>query len=261
MGRESRRVAQRARIGDNGRRMTLVERIRRRLAALDWPTLEAGLDGDGYARIPGLLTAAECRSLAGLYSAETRFRTTISLERHGFGQGEYKYFSYPLPPLVAVLRESLYPQLAAIANRWLALRRVSSPQPFSRSLRGFLGRCRAEGQTRPTPLLLRYTAGGYNRLHQDLYGAVAFPLQVACLLSRHGDDFTGGEFLLLEQRARMQSRGEAVALRAGEGIVFPTRERPVASVRGFSTAHMRHGVSRVHTGERTTLGLIFHDAR
>ena len=241
--------------------MTLAERIRRRVAALDWPTLEAGLDVDGYARIPGLLTAAECRSLAGLYGAETRFRTSISLERHGFGQGEYKYFAYPLPALVAALRESLYPQLAAIANRWLALRRVPSPQPFPRSLRGFLARCRAAGQTRPTPLLLRYTAGGYNRLHQDLYGAVAFPLQVACLLSRPVHDFSGGEFLLVEQRARMQSRGEAVALRAGEGIVFATRERPVASARGFSTAHMRHGVSRVHAGERTTLGLIFHDAR
>lgn len=241
--------------------MTLAERIRRRVAALDWPTLEAGLDVDGYARIPGLLTAAECRSLAGLYGAETRFRTSISLERHGFGQGEYKYFAYPLPALVAALRESLYPQLAAIANRWPALRRAPSPQPFPRSLRGFLARCRAAGQTRPTPLLLRYTTGGYNRLHQDLYGAVAFPLQVACLLSRPVHDFSGGEFLLVEQRARMQSRGEAVALRAGEGIVFATRERPVASARGFSTAHMRHGVSRVHAGERTTLGLIFHDAR
>lgn len=241
--------------------MTLVEGIRRRVAALAWPTLEAGLDVDGYARIPGLLTAAECRSLAGLYDAETRFRTTISLERYGFGQGEYKYFAYPLPALVAALRESLYPQLAAIANRWLALRRVPSPQPFPRSLRAFLARCRAEGQTRPTPLLLRYTAGGYNRLHQDLYGDVAFPLQVTCLLSRPVHDFSGGEFLLIEQRARMQSRGEAIALRAGEGIVFATRERPVASTRGFSTAHMRHGVSRVHAGERTTLGLIFHDAR
>ncbi len=241
--------------------MTLAERIRQRVAALDWPTLEASLDVDGYARIPGLLTAAECRSLAGLYGAETRFRTSISLERHGFGQGEYKYFAYPLPALVAALRESLYPQLAAIANRWLALRRVPSPQPFPRSLRGFLAHCRAEGQTRPTPLLLRYTAGGYNRLHQDLYGAVALPLQITCLLSRPVHDFSGGEFLLVEQRARMQSRGEAVALRAGEGIVFATRERPVASARGFSTAHMRHGVSRVHAGERTTLGLIFHDAR
>ena len=241
--------------------MTLAERIRRRVAALDWPTLEAGLDVDGYARIPGLLTAAECRRIAGLYRAETRFRSTISLERHGFGQGEYKYFAYPLPALVAALRENLYPQLAAIATRWLALRRVPSPQPFPRSLRSFLARCRAEGQTRPTPLLLRYTAGGYNRLHQDLYGAVAFPLQVTCQLSRPVHDFSGGEFLLVEQRARMQSRGEAVALRAGEGIVFATRERPVASARGFSTAHMRHGVSRVHAGERTTLGLIFHDAR
>ncbi len=239
--------------------MTLAERIRRRVAALDWPTLEAGLDAGGTARIPGLLTAAECRSLAGLYGAETRFRTTISLERHGFGQGEYKYFAYPLPPLVAALRESLYPKLAVIANRWLEMRGV--PDRLPRSLRGFLARCRAEGQTRPTPLLLRYTAGGYNRLHQDLYGAVAFPLQVACLLSRPVHDFSGGEFLLVEQRARMQSRGEAVALRAGEGIVFATRERPVASARGFSTAHMRHGVSRVHAGERTTLGVIFHDAR
>jgi hypothetical protein len=240
--------------------MTLAERIRRRVAALDWPVLEAGLGADGYARVPALLTASECRDLVQLYAVDERFRATISLERHRFGQGEYKYFTYPLPPLVAALRESLYPRLAVIANRWLTMRSVVADR-FPRSLRGFLAHCHSEGQTRPTPLLLRYTAGGYNRLHQDLYGAVAFPLQVACLLSQPVHDFTGGEFLLVEQRARMQSRGEAVALRVGEGIVFPTRERPVASARGFSAAHMRHGVSRVHTGERTTLGLIFHDAR
>lgn len=239
--------------------MTIAQRIRRRVAALDWPGLEAGLNADGFARIPALLTPSECRGLVRLYASDERFRSTISLERYRFGRGEYRYFAHPLPPLVAALRQSLYPRLAPIANRWLALRGATGA--FPSSLRAFLGRCRAEGQTRPTPLLLRYAAGDYNRLHQDLYGDVAFPIQLTCQLSRPDRDFTGGEFLLVEQRPRMQSRGEAIALRAGEGILFPTRERPVEGLRGVSAARMRHGISRVHSGQRNTLGIIFHDAR
>ncbi len=246
-------------MGDNSGAVTEALRIRRRIAALDWAALRDALDADGYARLPSLLTASECRALAQLYGAEPNFRTTISLEGYRFGQGEYKYFRYPLPPLVAALRESLYPRLAVIANHWNQRRGAS--ERFPKSLRTFLSRCRGEGQTRPTPLLLHYTAEGYNRLHQDLYGAIAFPIQLTCLLSRPGTDFTGGEFLLVEHRPRMQSRGEAIALEAGEGILFPTRDRPVTSARGFTAAQTRHGVSRVRSGERTTLGIIFHDAK
>lgn len=252
-------------MGDNGgavaaRQPTLpVPLIRRRIAALDWAALGDALDTDGYARLPSLLTRSDCRALTQLYAAEPNFRTTISLEQHRFGRGEYKYFSYPLPPLVAELRESLYPRLATIANHWN--RRRGIPQRFPKSLRTFLSRCHREGQTRPTPLLLHYTTDGYNRLHQDLYGSVAFPIQLTCLLSRPGTDFTGGEFLLVEQRPRMQSRGEAIPLEAGEGILFPTRDRPVVSKRGFTAAQTRHGISRVRSGERNTLGIIFHDAR
>ena len=239
--------------------MSVSQRIRRRIEALDWDAIREGLDEEGCARLPSLLTAAECRTLTRLYAVEKRFRTAISLDRYRFGSGEYKYFAYPLPPLVAALRESLYPRLAVIANHWN--RRLGIPDPFPGSLRAFLARCGAEGQTRPTPLLLHYEAGGYNRLHRDLYGAIAFPIQLTCLLSRPGPDFTGGEFLLLEQRPRMQSRAEAISLELGEGILFPTADRPVPSARGFARAQMRHGVSRVRSGERTTLGIIFHDAK
>jgi hypothetical protein len=238
--------------------MTIAERIRRRVAALDWKQLAEGLDTDGYARIPALLTDAECRGLETLYTEPGSFRKTISMERHRFGQGEYKYFTYPLPPLVSALRSSLYPKLAAVANRWGEC--LGNDVRYPRSLRPFLAHCHKQGQARPTPLLLRYAAQGYNRLHQDLYGEVAFPLQLACLLSRPDHDFTGGEFLLVEQRPRMQSRGEAIPLQAGEGIVFATRERPVRGARGFQRAQMRHGVSRIRSGQRTALGIIFHDA-
>ena len=181
------------------------------------------------------------------------------MERHRFGSGEYKYFARPLPPLVAALRAALYPRLARVANRWAAA--LGDDERFPDSHARFLARCRASDQERPTPLLLDYASGGYNRLHQDLYGAVAFPLQLTCMLRRPGVDFSGGEFLLVEQQARTQARGDAIALAAGEAIVFPTRVRPVPGPRGFTRAKMRHGVSRVRSGRRTALGIIFHDAR
>jgi hypothetical protein len=180
------------------------------------------------------------------------------MERHRFGEGEYKYFDYPLPPLVTELRRAFHPGLAAIANAWQE--KLGSAERFPSSHPEFIARCVAAGQERPTPLLLHYRSGGYNRLHQDLYGAVAFPLQLTCLLSRPVEDFEGGEFLLTEQRPRMQSRGEAIALERGEGILFPTRERPIEGARGVHRAVVRHGVSRIRAGERTTLGIIFHDA-
>jgi hypothetical protein len=229
-----------------------------RLSRFDWRDLARRLDQDGYARLPGLLGPAECGELAALYGEARRFRKRIVMEQHRFGAGEYQYFAHPLPPLVRRLRSDLYARLAPIANAWGS--RSGSRERYPGTHEKFLAHCRKRGQSRPTPLLLHYRAGGYNRLHQDLYGAVAFPLQLTCLLSKPGEDFTGGEFLLLEQRPRMQSRGEAIALAQGEAIVFPTRERPVPGPRGFSRAQMRHGVSVVRSGERTTLGIIFHDA-
>ena len=181
------------------------------------------------------------------------------MEPKRFGRGRYRYFAYPLPPVVEALREALYPPLAAIANRWQE--RLGRSERFEPALTGFLARCHAAGQTRPTPLLLHYGAGDYNRLHQDVYGALAFPLQVAIVLSREGEDYTGGEFLLAEQRPRMQTRGAAIRLGLGEAIVFPNALRPVAGPRGWARAEMRHGVSELRSGERTTLGLIFHDAK
>ena len=229
-----------------------------RLAGIDWPCVARELDAAGYARLPALLTAAECRDLAALYREPRRFRKRVVMEQHRFGAGEYQYFANPLPALVRTLRSGLYARLAPIANTWLA--RLGSRERYPDSLAGFLEHCHAHGQTRPTPLLLHYRAGGYNRLHQDLYGAVAFPLQFTCLLSKPGVDFTGGEFLLVENRPRMQARGDAIALELGEGVIFPTRERPVESARGTARAQLRHGVSVVRSGERTTLGIIFHDA-
>jgi hypothetical protein len=230
-----------------------------RVRALDWDRVRADLDRCGHARIPGLLDPAECRALASLYRQDDRFRATVDMQRHRFGRGEYRYFERPLPPLVEALRRALYPPLAGLANAWQA--RLGESFRYERTLPGFLRRCRAAGQTRPTPLLLRYEADGFNCLHRDLYGRVAFPLQVTVLLSRAGADFDGGEFLLVEQRPRQQSRGDAIALRQGEAIVFPTRDRPVAGARGAIRAQLRHGVSRVHRGERHALGIIFHDAR
>jgi len=229
-----------------------------RLAGIDWREIARELDESGYARLPGLLAPSECSELAALYGEAHRFRKRVVMEQHRFGVGEYQYFGYPLPALVRTLRAGCYARLAPIANAWRE--KLGARERYPAALEAFLARCRERGQTRPTPLLLHYRAGGYNRLHQDLYGAVAFPLQITCLLSKPGADFTGGEFLLLEQRPRMQSRGEAIALEQGEAILFPTRERPVPGQRGASGAQMRHGVSAVRSGERTALGIIFHDA-
>ncbi|HTQ14224.1 MAG TPA: 2OG-Fe(II) oxygenase [Rhizomicrobium sp.] len=217
------------------------------------------LDRFGYSVIPGLLRARECAALAALYDGDARFRSRVVMQRHGYGSGEYKYFAYPLPERVAGLRETLYPPLAAVANDWNA--RLGSQARFPPAHRAFLRRCHAAGQTRPTPLLLRYREGDYNCLHQDLYGEHVFPLQVAILLSRPGEDFTGGEFVLTEQRPRMQSRAEVVPLGQGDAVVFAVNARPVEGARGSYRVRMRHGVSRLRTGQRHTLGIIFHDAK
>jgi uncharacterized protein len=220
--------------------------------------LEQDLDVHGCAIMPGLLAPNECAAITAMWEDEAGFRSHIHMARHGFGRGEYRYFAYPLPDTIAALREQLYSALAAIANRWAE--RLGQAQRYPDMHRAFLDRCHAAGQTRPTPLLLRYGPGDWNALHQDVYGAHVFPLQVAILLSEPGRDFTGGEFVLTEQRPRMQSRPEVVSLRQGDAVIFPVRERPVAGVRGDYRVQMRHGVSRLRSGERFTLGLIFHDA-
>ena len=221
----------------------------------DWAAVAAGLDEHGSAVIDGLLSPEACRGLAASYDDPGLFRSRIVMARHGFGRGEYQYFGYPLPAPVAGLRAALYPPLAAIANRWHGAAR------FPPAHEEFLARCHAAGQAKPTPLLLRYGPGDFNCLHQDLYGEHVFPFQVAVLLSAPGEDFTGGEFVLTEQRPRQQSRVEVVPLRQGDAVVFPVNERPVRGARGTYRVRMRHGVSRVRSGRRHTLGLIFHDAR
>ena len=228
------------------------------MAKFDWAEIEAKLDERGYARLPKLLKAQECTALIESFGRESLFRSFIDMERYRFGKGDYRYFENPLPPHVRALRNHLYPPLAVIANRWEE--RLSTGQRYPPRLGPFLLRCREAGQTRPTPLLLHYQADGYNCLHQDRYGAVAFPLQVVILLSRPERDFEGGELLLTEQRPRMQSRGEAISLARGEGLVFPNQQRPVQGGRGHYRATLRHGLSRLHTGERYALGIIFHDA-
>jgi hypothetical protein len=230
-----------------------------RLDGLDWKAIESRLDEDGHARTTAVLTRAECASLIRLYDDESRFRSRVAMERHRFGVGEYKYFARPLPPLVEGLRARLYPPLARIANRWMES--LGDPRRFPPRLTSFLEACARAGQKEPTPLLLRYEAGGYNCLHQDLYGEVAFPLQVAVMLSDPEGDYEGGEFLLVEQRPRSQSAGEAIRAAQGEMVVFPNRVRPVRGSRGYYRVNVRHGVSRVRSGRRFTLGLIFHDAR
>jgi hypothetical protein len=233
--------------------------IAKRLERLDWQAIEQALWDVGYAKTPAVLTPDECGELIGLYTDPTRFRRRIDMARHRFGVGEYQYFAAPLPPLVQALRLAIYPPLAAIANRWMeALRH---PQRYPVDLPSFLALCQAHGQTKPTPLLLRYDVGGYNCLHQDLYGEIAFPLQLTGFLSRRDIDYTGGEFLLVEQRPRAQSRGEVVVTEQGEIIIFTTRERPAAGVRGYHRVQMRHGVSRIRSGLRYALGIIFHDAK
>jgi hypothetical protein len=227
--------------------------------SLDCSRLAQGLDSHGNAIIERLLTPSECGTVSDWYSDDRLFRSRVVMSSHGFGRGEYKYFAYPLPPLVAKLRAALYPQLAPLANRWNERLRVAARYPADHAQ--FLARCHEAGQTRPTPLLLAYGAGDYNCLHQDLYGECIFPLQVAILLSQPGQDFTGGEFIITEQRPRMQSRPEAVPLRRGDAVVFAVHHRPVSGTRGVYRVSLRHGVSRVRSGRRHTLGIIFHDAR
>jgi len=229
-----------------------------RLVSADWGEIASDLDARGSAVIERVISPAHSRSIAALYGADERFRGKVVMERHVFGRGEYKYFSYPLPPLVADLRTSLYPHLAAIANRWNAALGIDIRYPAAHS--AFLARCHAAGQTKPTPLMLRYEAGDYNCLHQDLYGEHVFPLQATILLSDPDRDFTGGEFVLTEQRPRMQSRPEVVPLCQGDAVIFAVQHRPVQGSRGAYRVNMRHGVSRVRRGHRQTLGIIFHDA-
>ncbi|HEX3653968.1 MAG TPA: 2OG-Fe(II) oxygenase [Rhizomicrobium sp.] len=229
------------------------------MAEIDWHMAAGTLNGFGSVLLVGVLTPGECAELIELYSDDTRFRKRVVMAQHGFGRGEYKYFAYPLPPLVHHLRETLYPPLAGIANRWNAA--LKSDIRFPCSHAAYLERCHAAGQTRPTPLLLRYGEGDYNCLHQDLYGEHVFPLQVTLLLSRPGEDFTGGEFVLTEQRPRMQSRAEVVPLRQGDVVIFAVNERPVHGTKGYYRVKMRHGVSRLRSGSRFTLGIIFHDAQ
>jgi hypothetical protein len=229
-----------------------------RMADVDWAAIAADLDGFGCAALPGLLTADECDAIGGLYGTGQGFRSHVVMARHGYGRGEYRYFAYPLPPLVQALRTALYPRLAPIANRWHATLGIDARFPDDHA--AFLDRCHAAGQVRPTPLLLQYAEGDYNCLHQDLYGEQVFPLQVAVLLSAPGKDFTGGEFVLTEARPRMQSRAEVVPLGKGDAVVFAVNMRPVQGSRGPYRVKLRHGVSRVRSGHRQTLGIIFHDA-
>ncbi|WP_255577839.1 MULTISPECIES: 2OG-Fe(II) oxygenase [unclassified Acidovorax] len=231
-----------------------------RTVAIDWPTTTEALHQQGNAVLPQLLSATECAALALLYgnADESTFRSRVVMQRHGFGQGEYRYFSYPLPGVVAGLREALYPHLAPIANQWNTAMGIDVRYPTRHA--DFIARCHAAGQMRPTPLLLQYGAGDYNCLHQDLYGEHVFPLQVAVLLSEPGRDFIGGEFVLTEQRPRMQSRAEVVPLLRGDAVVFAVHHRPVQGTRGPYRVQMRHGVSRLRSGQRHTLGVIFHDA-
>ena len=232
--------------------------LARRIADFDWSEIEASLDRLGYATLPGLLTSRECEAVANLYADDQRFRSRVVMERHAFGLGEYKYFRYPLPPVVEALRQACYPRLVPVANRWRTLLREKGR--FPPELGAYLRDCHAAGQTKPTPLILKYEAGGYNCLHQDLYGEKVFPVQMTVLLRAPGTDFTGGEFLLVEQRPRAQSKGEVVPLRQGDAVIFAVRQRPAQGKRGPYRVALRHGVSRIHSGHRATLGVIFHDA-
>jgi hypothetical protein len=233
--------------------------IAARIARLDWRRIAAGLDAEGCAVIGALLSVHECEALVATYGSQERFRSRIVMARHGFGRGEYQYFGHPLPEIVTDLRTALYEPLAAIANRWSETLGIETRYPDDHA--AFLDRCRRAGQAKPTPLLLQYGEGDYNCLHQDLYGEHVFPLQAAFLLSRPGRDFTGGEFVLTEQRPRMQSRVEVVPLGQGDGVIFPVHHRPARGTRGFYRVNLRHGISRLRSGRRHTLGVIFHDAK
>jgi uncharacterized protein len=230
----------------------------RRLASCDWTAAAAALGAQGWATLPSLLAAQECDVLARLYGKDDGFRSRVIMGKHGFGRGEYRYFAYPLPGLVEALRRSLYARLAPVANRWHEAMGMDVRFPGDHS--AFIQRCHDAGQTRPTPLLLQYGEGDYNCLHQDLYGAHVFPLQVALLLSEPGEDFEGGEFVLTEQRPRMQSRVAVVPLRKGDAVVFAVNSRPVQGAHGAYRVNLRHGVSQIRAGRRHTMGIIFHDA-
>lgn len=237
------------------------DRLEDSLAAVDWSAARLALDERGFAVLPGLLPAQDCVAAEGWFEGDgtDRWRSHVVMARHGYGQGEYKYFAYPLPPLVERLRRGLYPPLAEVANAWAE--RLGQDRRFPADLRDFTVACHAAGQRRPTPLLLRYGPGDYNRLHQDLYGDIHFPLQAVVLLNEPGQDFQGGEFVLTEQKPRSQSRAEVVPLRRGDAAVFAVNERPVRGARGWFRVTLRHGVSTLRAGRRSTLGIIFHDAR
>jgi len=226
---------------------------------LDWRQIGEELDAQGAATLPAVLSAEQCAALADSYTRDDLFRSRVIMARHGFGRGEYKYFDYPLPEPVAALRTALYPPLAEIANRWNTVLGIDARYPADHAR--YLKRCHQAGQTKATPLLLQYGEGDYNCLHQDLYGELVFPLQATFLLSEPGHDFTGGEFVLTEQRPRMQSRPQVMPLRMGDGVVFAVHHRPVHGARGVYRVNMRHGVSRIRSGRRYTVGIIFHDAK
>lgn len=232
--------------------------IARRVDHLDWTGAGADLDDVGIAAIGPVLTPVECSELRALYDEDGRFRSTIDMARHRFGEGQYRYFSHPLPTVVAEMRESFWPHLLPIARDWAA--RLKQPAPWPDDFDAWLSQCHAAGQARPTPLMLRYGPGDWNALHRDLYGDLVFPLQVVIGLDTPGHDYTGGEFVVVEQRPRMQSKAEVVTLRQGEAAIFATRERPKQGTKGIYRVQLRHGVSRIKRGERKTLGLIFHDA-
>lgn len=234
------------------------ETLTARVDALDWPTVAADLDDVGVALVGPLLDAGECRQLVELYDDPTRFRATIDMARHRFGEGQYRYFANPLPDAVTELRHALWPHLRPVAADWAT--RLGRPVPWPNDLAAWLAECHAAGQTRPTPLLLRYGAGDWNALHRDLYGELVFPLQVVVGMDEPGEDYAGGELVVVEQRPRAQSRATTLTIPRGHAVVFTTRDRPVASARGWSAAPMRHGVSTVRSGRRHALGLIFHDA-
>ena len=235
-----------------------ISAISRRVRDIKWDKVSQELDAQGSGVLAHLLSSEECRALAELYSNDDLFRSRVVMSRHGFGRGEYKYFNYPLPELIAELRTTTYPQLVPIANRWNES--LGSGVRFPEKHADFIQRCHQAGQTKPTPLLLQYAAGDYNCLHQDLYGEHVFPLQLAILLSEPGRDFQGGEFVMTEQRPRMQSRAEVVPLRQGDGVIFAVHNRPMQGTRGVYRVNLRHGVSRLRSGHRRTLGVIFHDA-
>jgi len=232
--------------------------VKARVDAFDWPQIAAAINDVGIGTTAAVLTVEECHDLNGLYDEDSRFRSTIDMARHRFGAGQYRYFGHPLPDLVRELRAAFWPHLLPIARDWMVRRGHTAPWPDD--LDAWLEQCHAAGQTRPTPLMLRYRAGDWNALHRDLYGDLVFPLQVVVALDQPGVDFTGGEFVVVEQRPRAQSRATATEIRRGHALVFTTRDRPIRTHRGWSSAPMRHGVSTVNSGQRTTLGLIFHDA-